>query len=190
MTEPRSLAERLRIAESQDEILVLAAEVAALESGEPPYPYFYRSAVQRVKTTLHKLTNEVKGNILPNLRLWKQRYKSVKPSLLKRAEAAEGRAEAAEAKIAQVQALSEEKSKWFYERAVSAEALLREAPCVPKGNGIQPYTSIAAGWIRVQYQPWLVKRDAALKLCCDGGNYGDRNLPHTCGHDAALREGK
>jgi HrpA-like RNA helicase len=62
----------------------IAALERQLNNPMPPYPYFWRTQIQRVKTRLHKLTNEVHRTILPNLRLWKQRYKSTKGSLMQR----------------------------------------------------------------------------------------------------------
>ena len=54
---------------------------------QPPYPYFWRSVVQREKTRCHRLMNKINKALLPNLRSWKQRFKSTRgtvPGMAKR----------------------------------------------------------------------------------------------------------
>ena len=54
---------------------------------QPPYPYFWRSVVQREKTRCHRLMNKINKELLPNLRSWKQRFKSTRgtvPGIAKR----------------------------------------------------------------------------------------------------------
>jgi len=89
----------------------------ALAAGAVPYPFFYRTAVQRVKTSLHKLTNLVNRELLPNLRLWKQRYKSTKGSLLQRAIAAEKRAAAQKEALLELVEELHKRPCWCHEAA-------------------------------------------------------------------------
>src|SRR5258705_966578 len=41
---------------------------------EPPYPYFWRTQIQREKTRWHRLTNTINRDLLSNLRGWKQKF--------------------------------------------------------------------------------------------------------------------
>jgi hypothetical protein len=116
--ETQADAERLRAeghaAETQEEVSrvvdaladALAEKERMLAEPAPPYPYFWRTAIQREKTRWHKLLCQIERELLPNLRTWKHRFKSTRgtvpvmakrikaletenASLLKRAEAAE-----------------------------------------------------------------------------------------------------
>jgi len=88
----------------------------AADEPMPPYPYFWRTAVQREKTRWHKLACRIEGELLPNLRGWKQRFKSTRgvisvqakrikaletenASLLKRATEAEAMVELLEGEV-------------------------------------------------------------------------------------------
>src|SRR5262245_61613884 len=54
-----------------------------LAKPEPPYPYFWRTAIQREKKRWHNLLLNIERQLLPSLRRWKHAYKSSHGSLVK-----------------------------------------------------------------------------------------------------------